>query len=86
MRQLVAGLVAGAVLATAAGAGAVSARQEGPKLKWGLITCNAEHLDDGTPVVVCLRSNGTGLAIGITNQQVMVVNQAGRSLFHKWQP
>jgi len=78
MRKLIAGLVAGLILGSASVAGAATAYN---------IVYSGHGITCATSgkIVGCVRTNGSGYSVGISNDAVMVMRN-GRSVFQRYQP
>ena len=76
MKKAIVGFIAGAILATASTAAATS--------WWGGagILCARRG-----SVIGCMKQDGTGYQMGISNSQVMITNNGGSHVvWHRYQP
>lgn len=81
MRNAIASMVAGALLATAATA---AAHSEAGFTQYG-ITCKSGAQAGG--IVACVRESGTGYAVGISRSAILVIDtRSGRRVFSRAQP
>jgi hypothetical protein len=78
MKRVIAALLAGVVLGSAAVAGAASTwRYEGKG-----IHCTSS----GGPGVVCIRADAKGYGVGFSRHSVVVQDGKGRAIFTRYQP